>query len=166
MLIKTIRNTSFTLIVLVLAAIALSWNHQVIIERLTSLQAASPPAVTSTSGSILPLQVYAESSPVKVGGTFEATIMTKPNANLSIQLISPKAGVTSVFETAQTTSSGYYIFQHQMSDYNFVGRVSLVVTVTSGETKNVRATSFILDTWGGSLSSELPQTSYQHPLVP
>lgn len=166
MLIKSIRNTSFTLIVLVLAAIALSWNHQVIIERLTSLQAASPPAVEPTSGNSLPLQVYVESSSVKVGGTFKATIATKPSANLSIQLVSPKAGVTSVLETAKADNDGYYVFQHQMSDYNFVGRVGLVVTTTLGETKNTRSMSFILDTWGGSLSNELPQTSYQHPLVP
>jgi len=166
MLIKTLRNTGFTLIVLGLAAVALSWNHRVVLEKMTSLQAASPIVSSLTVKNDLPLQVYTETSPLKIGDTVTITILTTANANLNIKLTSSQASATPIVATAQADSQGYYVYQHKMDDYNFVGRFGIGVAASLGGSEASRTTSLILDTWGGSLSDQLPQTSYSHPLVP
>lgn len=163
---KTIRNTGFTLLVLGLAAVALSWNHRVIVDRMTTLQAASPLVVSSVSKNTLPLQVYAGTASLKVGDTFKATILTSPNSIVTVQLTSVQPSAKPVVVTAQADSQGYYIYQNKMSDYGFVGRVGLSVNAKLDGAEASRSTTFILDTWGGTLSDQLPQTTYSHPLVP
>jgi len=165
---KSIRNTAFTLIILVLTAVGLEWNNQVVKNRRAELAANSSVVSSSNSknSSSVSLEITIDKPQIKVSETFELTILTNPNAALEISLFSPKPDVTPIRTTAQADGDGKYVYIYQMNDYNFLGRVVVEAVATSNKKSTTITDTFLLDTWGTSLTESIPQFKYIYPLVP
>lgn len=163
---KIIRNTTFTVVVLVLTALALNWNHDIVKQHRAELAKGNIVAATSSVvNPFLPLEITQNSTQIRIGQTYTATISSRVGAQVKVALKSSQKGGLILERTTQIDKTGKYVFLQKMEDYNFLGRVEVEVTSTLDSLTSTKTDSFLLDTWGRSLTEEIPPT-YVYPLVP
>jgi hypothetical protein len=166
-LVKTIRNTAFTVLALGLVSFGVSWNEQV---ARTREPVAIGPAVLAQIGDNLsqqsdfPLHLELSRTVVRLGQFQVVTIQTRPFADLEIVTSDP-TGNSNRPETFTATASetGQYKFRFKLDNFRELGQFVISARATTGPQQAYAQGTFVLQTW-----HEEPKVDevFFHPLVP
>lgn len=170
---RTLRNTFFTIVALILTTIGLSWNRETIEKRdpLTISQAVLASQVEESSTvqeQPFPLTISFTRDVVRLGQTQTVTFTTVPGAELEIVTQYPNGSVNNA-QTLKTTAdnSGVFVQKYKLDDFHFLGVFHVTaIAYTANRTASV-SEKFVLQTWTKPSPAVLDEvTNYRYPLVP
>ena len=164
---KMVRNSIFTLIVLVLTALGLSWNKN-IARNGDPVQISSTvlSAEATKTKQAFPLAVEFAQTRVKLGQTQEMKITTVPNARLEIVTVYPNGSVNNA-QTLRATAdeTGRYRLKFKLDDFSYLGVFETRVLARSGNQESQGSARFALQTWTPD-NKAVSEDGYIYPLVP
>lgn len=125
---KVVRNTVFTIILLVLTGLGLNWNTALLAkDQPLSIEKSVVSAQTTGSFNV---GVTFNKSSVTLGQNQTISIVTEPNANLKI-VVQYAGGIVDEAFTARTNPDGSYIFGFTENNFRNTGVVIVKVLATS-----------------------------------
>lgn len=163
---KSIRNTFFTIIALVLTGLGVSWNEEVARQR-------TPVAIGETvlaefagqerSAGDFRLDVELSRSQVLLGQFQVVSIRALPFAELDLAL-RYQDGTYSGGQSRRVAADelGRYTWRFQVDDFKAIGPVEVLVKATAGEQSAAQRTVFSVQTW----SKSAPTEEFTYPLLP
>ncbi|MEX0594585.1 MAG: hypothetical protein WD157_00600 [Patescibacteria group bacterium] len=169
---RTIRNTFFTIVALILTTIGLGWNKDIAKENdpVTISQAvlASQTDASSTKEQPFPLKIEFSRQVVRLGQTQVVTINTLANAQLDIVTQYPNGSINnSQTLKAKADSNGQFIQKYKLDDFHFLGVFHVSVVATTKNRTSTDLEKFVLQTWISDQSELINEvTEYKYPLVP
>lgn len=164
---KIIRNSIFTVIVLILTAIGLSWNKQIV-------RSGDPVQISNTVLSVastkvkqpFPLSVEFSKTHIKLGQYQEMKITTAANAKLEIVTVYPNGNVNNPQTLrASADETGRFFLKFKLDDFADLGVFETRVLARANDQQSQDAARFALQTWFQT-SKSLDQDGYIYPLLP
>lgn len=166
-MIRVIRNTAFTILVIWLSAVALKVNHNAQNNEPLSLEKAVLAAsnFADNEDKTFELEVNLESEIVKLGQVQIATIKTLPNAELEIVVLNSDGTVNRDFSiNANSDQNGEYIHKVKISNFKYLGLMQVTVVARVGNKVSEDSARYVLQAW--SLPQSVISEEYSHPLLP
>ncbi|MCR4306992.1 MAG: hypothetical protein NUV80_00315 [Candidatus Berkelbacteria bacterium] len=164
---KMVRNSIFTLIVLALTAVGLSWNKQ-IVRHADPVQISNTVLSSETQGDrqSFPLKIEFTQTRVKLGQTQELKITTIANATLEIVTVYPDGSVNHA-QTLRATAdeTGRYKLKFKLDDFSYLGVFETRVLAHSNNQEAQSSARFALQTWTPE-DKAINQDGYVYPLLP
>lgn len=163
---KSIRNTFFTIIALVLTGLGVTWNEEVARQR-------TPVAIGQTvlaefagqeqSTGDFRLDVDLSRSQVLLGQFQVISIRAVPFAELDLAL-RYQDGTYGGGHSRHVAADelGRFTWRIQVDDFKAIGPVEVLVKATAGDQSAARRTVFSVQTWSKSTSTE----EFTYPLIP
>ncbi|MEX1051872.1 MAG: hypothetical protein WEC83_00585 [Patescibacteria group bacterium] len=169
---RTLRNTFFTIVVLILTTLGLSWNRETAAQHdpVTISQAVLASRVENSAAQeqLFPLTINFTRQVVRLGQSQTITFTTVPGAQLEIVTQYPNGSVNNS-QTVKVTvdDTGSFVQKYKLDDFHFLG-VFHVSAVAYTENRTATASEkFVLQTWTKASSELLDEvTDYRYPLVP
>lgn len=163
---KSIRNTVFTSILLVLTGLGVSWNEVVALQRTPVAIGQSVLAEFSggerTVGSFQ-LNVEISRQEMLLGQTQVVTIQTLPFADLDLVLKKNDGTFDEQLTTHVSADElGRYSWQFRLNDFRSVGTLEVIVKAILGVETSAARKIFTLQTWNNSESRE----EFFYPILP
>ncbi len=164
---KLVRNSIFTLIILILTALGLGWNKS-IVRRGDPVQISS--AVLSAQSvethSPFSLAVKFAEPRLKLGQYQEMEISTVVGASLEIVTVYPNGSIDNPQTLrAVADETGQYKLRFKLDDFAFLGVFEARVIARSNGQVARASTRFALQTWAPA-ETALDKDGYVYPLVP
>ncbi|MBI4948335.1 hypothetical protein HY844_02155 [Candidatus Berkelbacteria bacterium] len=166
-MIRVIRNTVFTILVIWLSALGIKLNHNAQTKEPTSLEKSVLAAsnFADNEDKTFELEVNLENEAVKLGQVQTANIKTLPNAQLEIVVLLPTNEISSEFSTTATAdSSGNYQHKIKLSNFKYLGLIQVTVVARVGNKSSEDTARYVLQAW--SLPQSVITEEYSHPLIP
>lgn len=164
---KTVRNTAFTVVVLLLTSLGLRWHSRVARSQSFVVAGATVLAGQTFNSATpdFPLKINFNSPQVRLGQAETVTITTLPGAKLDVVTQYPDGSVThpATFQMS-VGGGGSQTFTVLIDDFHNLGlvRISAVATIGTKTTQTIG--QYQVTPW------ELPTSDqtggYQFPLVP
>lgn len=164
LLIKTIRNTTFTVIVVVLTGVGVAWNKRTVAERQpVAIGQTVLAEVSSGKRQDFKLKVELSRSTVKLGQYQVITITALPFSNLHIVATSGNGNYERP-ETRRVTAdeTGRYSFRFKVADFHDLGMFTIAVKASSGAESANATETFTVQAWGKDDGSG----DFVYPLLP
>jgi hypothetical protein len=165
---KLIRNTVFTIAVLGLAAVGISWNRSTIGSHRGPLVAnhdvlASPALESDPS---MPLALEFSRPSLKLGQYQVMSIHTRAGADIELTTIYPGATNTPDERlTVKADEQGNYQRRFQLDDFHNIGKFTVFVSAVSNGQVARSSGEFILESW--AMTETKPSTTpFVYPLLP
>lgn len=169
-MLKLARNTVFTIIILILAAVGLNWSRQVSLSTdPVQISQTVLSAAANSNAQNFPLTVTFIKPRLTIGQTQELQIATVPQATLAILTIYPNGSVSNPQTlTAKTDETGHYSLKFKLDDFANLGVFETKVVATSGAQQATSSSRFAVQTYVGSDTSSMTdgKVGYIYPLVP
>ncbi len=169
---RTLRNTFFTIFVLILTTIGLSWNRTTIEQRdpvtISEAVLASQTEQPATEEQPFPLAISFSRDVVRLGQTQTVTFTTIPNAELEIVTQYPSGSVNnSQTQKVTVDQTGSYVQKYKLDDFHFLGVFHVSVVAYTANRTATASEKFVLQTWTKTNQEILDEvTDYRYPLVP
>lgn len=164
---KLVRNSIFTLIVLALTAVGLSWNKK-IVRNGDPVQISSTVLSTQNleANQPFPLSVEFAQPRLKLGQYQQMRILTVPNAKLEIVTVYPNGSIDNP-QTLRATAdeTGRYTLKFKLDDFALLGLFETRVLARSNNKEAQSLARFALQTWTPD-ETALDKVGYVYPLVP
>jgi len=163
---KTIRNTLFTALILVLTGLGVSWNEDIARQKtpvaIGETVLAEFSAAELASGD-LSLEVDLSRQTILLGQYQVVTIQTLPFADLDLALRLPDGQ----FDASQTTRKtadelGRYRWRFQVDDFQSIGRMEVLVKAGLGAQRAAIRQAFVVQTW----NLAAPKEEFVYPILP
>ncbi|MEK7202176.1 MAG: hypothetical protein AAB669_01435 [Patescibacteria group bacterium] len=164
---KMVRNSIFTLIILALTAVGLSWNKRIV-------RYGDPVQISNT---VLSAEAFNVDQPfslkveyvqqrLKLGQTQEMKITTVANAKLEIVTVYPNGSVNHA-QTLRATAdeTGRYKLKFKLDDFGYLGVFETRVLARANNQEARSSARFALQTWTPD-DSAISTDGYVYPLVP
>jgi hypothetical protein len=163
---KSIRNTFFTIVALVLTGLGVSWNEEVARQR-------TPVAIGQTvlaefagqeqSAGDFRLELELSRSTVLLGQFQVVTLRALPYSDLELTVRYQDGSFASNLSRRVTADElGRYTWRFQVNDFKAIGPVEVLAKATAGDRTAARRTLFTVQTWSKSVTTE----EFTYPLVP
>lgn len=169
---RTLRNTFFTIVVLVLTTVGLSWNRTTTQQRnpvtISEAVLASQTEPSNSEEQPFPLTVSFSREIVRLGQTQTVTFTTVPNAQLEIVTQYPNGSVNnSQTQKVTVDQTGIYTQKYKLDDFHFLGVFHVSAIAYTNNRTATASEKFVLQTWTKTNKEVLEQvTDYRYPLVP
>ncbi|MDP3992718.1 MAG: hypothetical protein Q8Q05_00665 [bacterium] len=164
---KLVRNSIFTLVVLALTALGLSWNKQ-IVRHADPVQISNTVLSAESTNVNQPFLLKVEFAKLhlKLGQTQEMKISTVPNATLEIVTVYPNGSVNHG-QTLRATAdeTGRYRMKFKLDDFGYLGVFETRVLAQANNQEARSSARFALQSWTPDDSS-ISTDGYVYPLVP
>ena len=164
---KLVRNSIFTLAILALTAVALSWNKSVG-RRSDPVQISNTvlSAESVKTKQPFPLAVEFAESRLKLGQPQVMKIKTVANAKLEIVTVYPNGRIENA-QTVRATAdeTGQYTMKFRIDDFAYLGIIESRVLARSNNRESQSLARFALQSWSPDHDST-SQDGYVYPLVP
>ncbi|MDP3993244.1 MAG: hypothetical protein Q8Q05_03495 [bacterium] len=164
---KLVRNSIFTLVILALTAVGLSWNKQ-IVRRGDPVQISNTVLSAETTNTNQPflLKIEFAQQRLKLGQTQEMKISTVANATLEIVTVYPDGSVNHA-QTLRATAdeTGRYKLKFKLDDFGYLGVFETRVLAQANNQEFRSSARFALQSWTPDDSS-ISTDGYVYPLVP
>lgn len=165
---KTVRNTIFTIIVVILTGLGVVWNKNSIDRQKPVAIGQTVLADVSATGSAqddFPLHVELSRSVVRLGQYQVVSISTQPFAELNI-VTSGSNNRYERPETFRTTAdeTGKYVFRFRLDDFHDLGQFELVVQAKLADQRASAKQVFELKSWAEK--EKVSEEKFLYPLVP
>ncbi len=166
-MVKLVRNTVFTIVVLSLTAFGLSWNKSIVRNRdPVQISATVLSAVSDSDKQVFPLSLKFARTHVKLGQYQEIIITTLAHAELQIVTVYPNGSLNNPQTLrAIADETGHYRLKFKLDDFAFLGVFQTKVLARSGNQESQVSGRFALQTWIEA-DKYFGQNSYIYPLVP
>lgn len=164
---KTIRNTTFTVLVVLLTSFGLKWNSNTLqtLRPAGLNQAVLASQTFGQNSPDFPLKISFNSPEVRLGQAETVTITSVPGATLEVITQYPD-GSTDHPQTFQTTldSNGSKTFSILIPDFHLLGQYRVSVVASAGTKTTEVIGQFAIIPWAFGTSATENGTVY--PLVP
>ena len=164
---KLVRNSLFTLVILILTAIGLSWNKKVV-RQADPIQISNTvlSAASAEDKHDFPLKLEFTRRHVKLGQYQEMKIATLANAELQIVTIYPTGSINNPQTVrAVADETGHYSMKFKLDDFAFLGVFQTKVLARFNGRESQTSGRYALQTWTQS-DKTLGADGYTYPIVP
>ncbi len=164
---KLVRNSLFTLVILILTAIGLSWNKKVV-RQADPIQISNTvlSAASAEDKQDFPLKLEFTRRHVKLGQYQEMKIATLANAELQIVTIYPTGSINNPQTIrAVADETGHYSMKFKLDDFAFLGVFQTKVLARFNGRESQTSGRYALQTWTQS-DKTLGADGYTYPIVP
>ncbi len=169
---RTLRNTFFTIVALILTTLGLNWNREITVQRdpvtISEAVLASQNEASQTEEQPFPLAITFSREVVRLGQSQTVTFTTVPGAELEIVTQYPNGSVNNSQTLKMTVDgSGSYVQKYKLDDFHFLGVFHVTAVAYTNNRTATASEKFVLQTWTKSSPAALDEvTNYRYPLVP
>ena len=170
---RVIRNTFFTIVVLIMTTVGLEWNKDIAKQNdpVTISQAVLASQLEikeATEDQVFPLEISFSRQVVRLGQYQVVTFRTVPRAKLDIVTQYPNGSINnSQTLRAVADENGVFTQKYKLDNFRFLGVFHVSAIATIKNRTNTVLEKFVLQTWVKNQPGlEEDITNYQYPLIP